>query len=84
MNVEVRSGVPHAAFGLGWAWDWELEVGTAIAMVVRHPAYRVVLCADWATGRTLAKLAPAAARAGVVLEPRPRRGGGWDIEVRAA
>lgn len=56
----------------------------AIAIVTRYPLARVVLCGDCATGRTIARLAPAAASAGVVLEPRLRQGGGWDIEVRAA
>jgi hypothetical protein len=83
MNLDVWSGSPRAASAVRSTWDWELELEAAIAIVARYPLSRVVLCGDAATGRTIAKLAPAAASAGVVLEPRVRRGGGWDIEVRA-
>jgi hypothetical protein len=84
MNVEVRPGWPRPASAVGSTWDWERELEAAIAIVARYPLSRVVLCGDCATGRTLAMLVPAAARAGVVLEPRVRQGGGWDVEVRAA
>jgi predicted urease superfamily metal-dependent hydrolase len=65
-------------------WDWDREIAAAITMVARNRDCRVVLCGDAATGRVIAKLAGMAAGAGVVLEPRIRRGGGWDVEVRAA
>lgn len=84
MNVDVRSGSPGLAAAVGSTWDWGLELEAAIAVVAHYPLARVVLCGGAATGRTLAMLAPAAASAGVVLEPRLRQGGGWDIEVRAA
>ncbi len=84
MNVEVWPGPPRPAAACGSTWDWDLELEAAIAIVTRYPLSRVVLCGDCATGRTIARLAPAAASAGVVLEPRLRQGGGWDIEVRAA
>jgi hypothetical protein len=83
MNVEAWSGSPRPPAAVGSTWDWDLELAAAIAIVVRYPLSRVVLCGAAATGRTIAKLAPAAASAGVVLEPRLRQGGGWDIEVRA-
>lgn len=75
----VRPGLAAAS-----GWDWGREITLAIAMVASHPGYRVVLCCDSCTGRVIANLAAAAASAGVVLEPRIRRGGGWDVEVRAA
>ncbi len=84
MNVEAWSGSPRPAACVESTWDWEVELEAAIAIVTRYPLARVVLCGDCATGRTIARLAPAAANAGVVLEPRLRQGGGWDIEVRAA
>ena len=84
MNIEVRRSWPCPASAVGSAWDWELELKAAIAILARYPLCRVVLCGDSATGRTFAKLAPAAASACVVLEPRLRLGGGWDVEVRAA
>jgi hypothetical protein len=84
MNVEAWTGSPHPAAAAQSTWNWKLELEAAIAIVARYPRSRVVLCGDCATGRTIAMLAPAAASAGVVLEPRPRKGGGWDVEVRAA
>ena len=84
MNVEAWSGSPRPAACAESTWDWDLELQAAIAIVTRYPLSRVVLCGGVASGRTIARLAPAAANAGVVLEPRLRQGGGWDIEVRAA
>jgi hypothetical protein len=78
---ERRSRMPPVP---GYEWDWDSEIMAAIAMVVRNRDCRIVLCAGAATGRVIARLAAAAASAGVVLEPRIRRGGGWDVEVRAA
>jgi hypothetical protein len=77
-------GVGQATAGGEPAWNWELEIAAAIAMVARDPGYRVALCARALTGRVLARLDPAAASAGVVLERRIRPGGGWDVLVRAA
>lgn len=76
-------GRPRAGGG-GSAWNWEVEIAAAIAMVARDPRYRVVLCARDLTGCELAQFDEAAASAGVVLERRIRRGGGWDVMVRAA
>jgi len=74
---------PTAGSG-GSAWNWEIEIAAAIAMVTRNPRYRVVLCGRALTSRVLAKLDETAASAGIVLERRVRRGGGWDVMVRAA
>ena len=68
----------------GSAWDPGVEIAVAIAMVARDRRYRVVLCARDLTSRVLARFDEAAASAGVVLERRVRRGGGWDVMVRAA
>jgi hypothetical protein len=77
------AGRPAAGAG-GSVWNWESEIVAAIAMVARDPRYRVVLCGSALTGCVLANLDEAAASAGVVLERRIRRGGGWDVMVRAA
>ena len=84
MDLEQHSAWPHPEAAVGPAWNWEVEITAAIAMVARHPRYGVVLCGSALTGEVLAKLDGAAARAGVMLEPRIRRGGGLDVEVRAA
>jgi|GEM_PF-1563340 hypothetical protein len=91
MDLEVRRNRPRPVRGAGRAtarrgpaWDWELEIAAAIAMVARDPRYRVVLCGGAWTGGALAELDKTAAGAGVVLERQIRRGGGWDVEVRAA
>ena len=91
MDLEVCRNRPRPVRGAGRAtarrgpaWDWELEIAAAIAMVARDPRYRVVLCGGAWTGGALAELDQAAAGAGVVLERQIRRGGGWDVEVRAA
>ena len=91
MDLEVRGNRPRPVRGAGRAtarrgpaWDWELEIAAAIAMVARDPRYRVVLCGGAWTGGALAELDKTAAGAGVVLERQIRRGGGWDVEVRAA
>ena len=91
MDLEVRRNRPRPLRGAGRAtarrgpaWDWELEIAAAIAMVARDPRYRVVLCGGAWTGGALAELDKTAAGAGVVLERQIRRGGGWDVEVRAA
>jgi len=68
----------------GSAWSPEIEIAAAIAMVARDPRYRVVLCARDLPGRVLAKFDEVAASAGLVLERRIRRGGGWDVLIRAA
>jgi hypothetical protein len=91
MELEGRRNRPRpapdvggATVGFGSAWNWELEIAAAIAMVARDPRYRVVLCGGAWTGGALAELDKTAAGAGVVLERQIRRGGGWDVEVRAA
>ena len=91
MDLEVRRNRPRPLRGAGRAtarrgpaWDWELEIAAAIAMVARDPRYRVVLCGGAWTGGALAELDKTAAGAGVVLERQIRRGGGCDVEVRAA
>jgi hypothetical protein len=91
MDLEVRRNRPRPVRGAGRAtarrgpaWNWELEIAAAIAMVARDPRYRVVLCGGAWTGGALAELDKTAAGAGVVLERQIRRGGGWDVEVRAA
>jgi hypothetical protein len=61
-----------------------MEIAAAISMVARDPRYRVVLCARDLSARVLAAFDEAAASVGVVLEPRIRQGGGWDVVVRAA
>ncbi len=68
----------------GSAWNPEIEIAAAISMVARDPRYRVVLCARDLSGRLLAEFDEEAALAGVVLERRIRKGGGWDVMVRAA
>jgi len=68
----------------GPGWDPEIEIAAAIAMVARDPRYRVVLSARDLSRCVLAHFDEAAASAGVVLERRIRRGGGWDVMVRAA
>ena len=92
MDFKRRRTLPRPADAAGRAaagsgesgWNWEIEIAAAISMVARDPHYRVVLCARALTGRVLATLDAAAASAGVVLERRIRRGGGWDVVVRAA
>ena len=83
MNVEVRRGWSRPAAGARSAWDWEAEISAAIAMVARNPRYRVVICGSALRAGVVARLDMAAASAGVVLERQIRRGGGWDVEVRA-
>lgn len=61
------------------------EVCAAIAMVARHPAYRVVVCGMATSASLLFELDPLAAEAGVVLERRIRAGGrSFDVVIRAA
>ena len=91
MDLEVRRNRPRPVRGAGRAtarrgpaWNWDIEIAAAIAMVARDPRYRVVLCGGAWTGGALAELDKTAAGAGVVLERQIRRGGGWDVEVRAA
>lgn len=79
-----RAGGRRAARRGGPAWNPEIEIAAAIAMVARDPRYRVVLCSRDLTSRVLAQFDEGAARAGVVLERRTRRGGAWDVMVRAA
>jgi len=63
----------------------EAELCAAIALVRRHPAYRVVVCGMATSASLLAALDPLAAEVGVVLERRVRAGGGrFDVVVRAA
>ena len=83
MELLQRAAVPREAWAAESGWDWDREIRLAIAMVARNPDCRVVLCNDACTGRVIASLAGTAADAGVVLEPRIRQGGGWDVEVRA-
>ena len=83
MNLEGRRSCPRPAVGAGSSWDWEREISAAIAMVARDPRYRVVLCGRALRAGVVARLDAAAANAGVVLERQIRRGGGWDVEVRA-
>ncbi len=84
--MEVVRHRPRARRGVaaGSGWDWDRELRLAIAMVARNPGCRVVLCGKSCTGRVITMLAGIATDAGVVLEPRIRLGGGWDVEVRAA
>jgi hypothetical protein len=83
MRVDARRSwarpVPESAA----TWDWEREITAAIAMVARDPRYRVVLCGNALRAGVVARLDEAAAAAGVVIERQIRRGGGWDVEVRA-
>ena len=83
MELMRQAAVPRQALATASGWDWYREIRLAITMVARNPGCRVVLCSDSCTGRVIATLAGTAADAGVVLEPRIRRGGGWDVEVRA-
>jgi hypothetical protein len=77
-----QADVPRQELAAESGWDWDREIRLAITMVARNPGFRVVLCSDSCTGRVIATLAGTAAEAGVVLEPRIRQGGGWDVEVR--
>lgn len=79
-----RANGRHAFDRGGPAWNPEIEIAAAIAMVARDPRYRVVLCARDLGTCVLARFDEAAASAGVILELRIRRGGGWDVMVRAA
>ncbi len=91
MDLKERWGRPRPAPGVGQAtpgggsaWSWDIEITAAIEMVARNPHYRVVLCGGAVTGGALAEFDEVAASAGVVLERQIRRGGGWDVVVRAA
>ncbi len=83
MNLEGRRSGARPTPGAVLPWDWEREINAAIAMVARNPRYRVVLCGSALRAGVVARLDAAAASAGVVLERQIRRGGGWDVEVRA-
>ena len=83
MNVEGRRFGSRPASATA-SWDWEREIAAAIIYVARHPSHRVALCGRAVRAGALARLAASAGTAGVVLEPRIRPGGGWDVEVRAA
>ena len=83
MNVDGRRSWARPAQDSAASWDWEREITAAIAMVARDPRYRVVLCGSALRAGVVAQLDAAAAGAGVVLERKIRRGGGWDVEVRA-
>jgi hypothetical protein len=83
MNLDGRRSWARPTTGARSSWDWEREIRAAIAMVARDPRYRVVLCGNALRAGVVARLDAAAAGAGVVLERKIRRGGGWDVEVRA-
>ena len=83
MNVEGRRFGSRPA-PVTTSWDWEREIAAAITYVARHPSYQVALCGQALCPGALARLAASAGTAGVVLEPRIRPGGGWDVEVRTA
>jgi hypothetical protein len=83
MNVDGRRSWARPTPDAASTWDWEREIIAAIAMVARNPRYRVVLCGSALRAGVVARLDTAAASAGVVLERQIRRGGGWDVEVRA-
>jgi hypothetical protein len=83
MNLEGRRSWARPTPDAGSSWDWEREITAAISMVARDPRYRVVLCGSALRAGVVARLDAAAASAGVVLERQIRRGGGWDVEVRA-
>jgi hypothetical protein len=84
MNLDGRRSWARPALDAGSGWDWEREISAAIAMVARDPRYRVVLCGSALGAAVVARLDAVAASAGVVLDRHIRRGGGWDVEVRAA
>ena len=84
MSVDGRRSWARQEPEYGSSWDWEREISVAIAMVARDPRYRVTLCGGALRAGVVARLDAAAASAGVVLERQIRRGGGWDVEVRAA
>lgn len=83
MYVEGRRSWSRPAQDSAASWDWEHEISAAIAMVARDPRYRVTLCGGALRPGVLPRLDAAAASVGVVLERQIRRGGGWDVEVRA-
>ena len=83
MNVEGRRFLSRPSPPVA-SWDWEREIAAAITLVARHPTYRIALCGYALRAGVLARLDAAAGTSGVVLERRIRRGGGWDVEVRAA
>jgi hypothetical protein len=83
MNPDGRRSWARPTTGAGSSWDWEREIRAAIAMVARDPRYRVVLCGSALHASVVARLDAAASSAGVVLDRQIRRGGGWDVEVRA-
>ena len=83
MNVDGRRSWARPVPDSGATWDWEREISAAIAMVARDRRYRVVVCGNALRAGVVARLDAAAAGAGVVLERKIRRGGGWDVEVRA-
>ncbi len=83
MNVDGRRSWARPVPDSATSWDWEREIIAAIAMVARDPRFRVVLCGSALRASVVARLDGAAASAGVVIERQIRRGGGWDVEVRA-
>jgi hypothetical protein len=83
VNVEARRSWARQEPDSGSWWNWEREITAAIAMVAGDPRFRVTLCGGALRAGVVARLDEAAASAGVVLERRIGRGGGWDVEVRA-
>lgn len=83
MSVDGRRSWARPVPDSASSWDWEREITAAIAMVARDPRYRVMLCGSALRAGIVARLDEAAANAGVVIERQIRRGGGWDVEVRA-